>query len=69
MGDKVGDKTQTAILDAIRHNPNVTQAQLMSALSLSESGVSKAIAFLRKNGIIRRVGSNKTGYQEVVEDE
>lgn len=71
--DKVGgkplNKTQTAILDAIRDNPNVTQAQLMLALSLSESGVYKAIAFLRKNGIIRRVGSNKTGYWEVAEDE
>ena len=41
----------------------------MLALSLSESGVYKAIAFLRKNGIIRRVGSNKTGYWEVAEDE
>ena len=64
--DKVGgkplNKTQSAILDANRDNPNVTQPQLMSALSLIESDVFKAIAFLRKNGIIRRVGSNKTGY-------
>ena len=69
MGGKPLNKTQSAILDAIRDNPNVTQPQLMSALSLGESGVFKAIAFLRKNGIIRRVGSNKTGYYEVTEDE
>ena len=60
------NKTQGNVLDNIRDNPNVTRPQLMEALSLGETSIQNAIAHLRKNGYIGRVGSNKTGWWRVL---
>ncbi|MBQ7250898.1 MAG: winged helix-turn-helix transcriptional regulator [Bacilli bacterium] len=76
MGDKVGDKvgvklndTQRKMLELLRDNPNLTQPQLMIALGLGETAAQNNISFLRNHGFIRRIGSKKTGYWEVIADE
>ena len=72
--DKVGDKpkklnpTRERIIQEIRENPYVTQPQLEVILSIGRTAVQNNISFLRKNGYIDRVGSNKDGYWVVVED-
>ena len=76
-GDKVGDKnsitvisnTQARILSEIRNNPNITIPQIAQKLSLAKSTIDKAMAFLKKTGMIERVGSNKTGYWNVIDKE
>ncbi len=60
------NKTQSNVLDIIRDNSNVTRPQLMEALSLGETSIQNAIAHLRKNGYIGRVGSSKTGWWRVL---
>ena len=71
VGDKVGDKnlniSQIKVLAEIRNNPNITKPELMIKCDLGKTSIDNIIAFLRKNNIIERVGSNKTGYWKVNE--
>lgn len=69
VADKVTDKLttmQVKILDLININPKITISQLMIELSLSDSGVRKNISKLKELGIIKREGSNKTGYWKII---
>lgn len=73
-GDKVGDKvddkvgdirlsvTQGKILAAIRNNPNITKPQLAALIGVGKTTIDNGIVYLKKNGLIERVGSNKNGY-------
>ena len=73
VGNKVGDKqstlnqTRQAILFEMRNNPNITKAELSRILGISTTAIDNNISFLKKNGYIERVGSNKTGYWKVDE--
>ena len=75
LGDKVGDKDRThglnqtrqRIISEMRHNPNITKAQLVAILGISDTAVDNAIRFLRENGFIKRIGENKNGYWEVID--
>ena len=58
-------KTQERILNEIRNNANVTKSQLVALAGVGKTTVDTGIAFLRKAGIIERVGSNKKGYWKV----
>lgn len=53
------------IISEMRHNPNVTKAELSIILGLSVTSIDKNILFLKKMGLIERVGSNKTGFWKV----
>ena len=68
-GDKVWDirinKTQTKILAIMRDDPNVTLQELQEQLSLGRTAIQNNVTYLRKNGIIERVGTNKSGYWRV----
>lgn len=71
VGDKIGDKlkplsqTRQTILEEMRNNPNVTKAELQRLLKISGTAIDNNIAYLKKNGYIERVGSNKSGYWKV----
>lgn len=71
VGNKVGNKNEltnnrTIILKEIRNNPNVTTVQLANILCISETAVENNLKYLKDNGYIKRNGSNKTGYWEVI---
>lgn len=72
VGDKVGDKTtrlnstRQCIIKEMRNNPNITQDQLMTIIGIGRTAIQKNVSFLRKNGYIERVGSNKNGYWNVL---
>ena len=73
VGNKVGNKKEltnnrTIILKEIRNNPNVTAIQLSNILCISETAVENNLKYLKDNGYIKRNGSNKTGYWEVLVD-
>jgi len=66
VGDKVGDKaankinkTQTLIMKEMRDNPNITLLELQSTLSLGRTSIQNNVSSLRKNQIIKRVGSKR----------
>ena len=48
------------------NNPNVTTVQLANILCISETAVENNLKYLKDNGYIKRNGSNKTGYWEVI---
>ena len=74
MGDKVGDKSksnalsisQIKVLAEIRNNPNITKPQLMIKCELGKTSIDNIIRILKDKGYIKRVGSNKTGYWEIL---
>ena len=72
VGDKIGNKTdvkltpnRTRMISEIRNNPNITSSQLASILGISTTAVEKNIRYLKDNGCIERIGSNKSGYWKV----
>ena len=70
MVDKVDDKlklnkTQRKIIEEMRDNPNVTLPQLMIEIGLERTAIQNNVTYLRENGLIERVGSNKTGCWKV----
>lgn len=72
VGNKPGNKTnrlnpsQQKILDAMRDNPNVTHEKLMVIVGIGKTAIQNNVTFLRKNGYIERIGSNKNGYWRVL---
>lgn len=72
MVDKVIDKmidkssgelneVSIRIMEEMLHNPGITQPQLAEKLGVGKTTIQKNISYLKKNGFIDRVGSNKTG--------
>ena len=76
VGDKVGDnpiikkhglnQTREKIISEMRHNPNITKAELVVLLGISDTAVDNNIRYLRENEYIVRVGENKNGYWKVL---
>lgn len=50
----------------MRHNPNITKAELVVIIGISNTAIDNNVKYLRKHGFIRRVGENKNGYWEVL---
>ena len=65
--EKPQDIIQT-ILDAIRNNSKVSAAEIAMKLGVSARAVEKRIRFLRESGVIRRVGPNKGGSWEIINE-
>ena len=59
------NSSQQKIVDAMRDDPNVTYEKLVHLVGIGKTAVSNNVSFLRKNGIIERIGSNKNGYWRV----
>ena len=72
VGDKFADKeknlnpTRRLILKEMRNNPNITQIELMDIIGIGKTAIQNNISYLRKNGYIERIGSNKNGYWKVL---
>ena len=65
----VGSEKNQAIIAAIKLNPKVTAVEIAMKLGVSSRAVEKRIKTLRENGIIRRIGGDKGGYWEVIEND
>lgn len=78
MGDKVGKKmsnnerttrlneTHKRILEEIRNNPNITKKQIQAKIGKGKTTIDNGIAYLKENGYIEHIGSNKSGYWKIV---
>ena len=58
--------TGQAVLAAIKKNPRITKAELQKETSFGKSTIDRAIKALKEKCLIKRVGSNKTGYWEII---
>jgi ATP-dependent DNA helicase RecG len=70
-GEKRGEKlseNRQKILNAMRENPGVSQAELVEIVGIVSTNIEKNIKYLKDNGWIRRIGPAKGGYWEVIID-
>jgi ATP-dependent DNA helicase RecG len=58
---KTGVKTREKIINLIRNDNSITIEQLVAQTGLSRRGIEWNIDVLKKNGILERKGSKKTG--------
>ena len=65
VADKVANKSSQKVLMLLYENGHLTREELSERTGLSLGGIKKIINSLRENGLIERVGSNKTGYWKV----
>ena len=65
-GDEVQlSKSEQRVVKLLVTDPRITIGALSRRLQLSEAGINKVLAALRKKGIIERVGANKNGSWKV----
>jgi len=70
--DKVTDKVtdnQLLILEVIQKNKRVTTSQLAREVRISQRKVKDNILKLKKIGILDRIGSPKTGYWKIINND
>ena len=65
---KSSQKSSQKIIELITENHTITTQEMANRLGISRRAIAKAIAILQNNGIIRRIGPDKGGYWEVIED-
>ena len=68
VDSKVASKlniTQNRIVEIMRDNPQITISELSKIIGMSNSGIKKNIAKLKEDGVIERVGSDKSGSWKV----
>ena len=61
-----GEINSKLILHEIEKNPGSKLSELANATSLSERTITRELKRLKDSGKIQRVGSNKTGYWEII---
>jgi ATP-dependent DNA helicase RecG len=64
---KSSGRTEDQVLGLLSENPRMTIPELAKALEITTRGVEKQITKLRRIDRLRRIGSAKGGYWEVVE--
>ena len=62
------NETQLKILYLIETNPKITREQIATKLGLSLPGIKKNIKTLKDKNFIKRIGPDKSGHWEVVEE-
>lgn len=60
------NKTRKKIVSEIKNNPNITKNDLVNLINISSTALDNNLSFLKNNNYIRRVGTNKNGYWEVI---
>ncbi len=64
LGKTLG-KTPGKIAELLLHDPHMTVTEVAAKISRSESAAQRAILKLQKAGVLRRVGSRKSGHWEI----
>lgn len=59
------NKNQLKIINIIKETPSITRKELTKILNITEDGVKYNLNKLRKNNIIERIGSDKSGYWKI----
>jgi predicted HTH transcriptional regulator len=64
--NSVNDTVNDTVFSLIKQNKNITTTEISERLNLSLSTVKRKIKDLKEQGIIERVGSDKTGCWKIV---
>lgn len=62
---KYGRNTENILIE-LAANPNITIAAISKKIGISNSTVDKNIAKLKEHGFVKRIGSTKSGYWEII---
>jgi ATP-dependent DNA helicase RecG len=60
------ESTKNKIIELLRQNPKYTKADLMKILGKADGTIKEHLANLKKEGKLKRKGSTKSGYWEVI---
>ena len=60
--------TRKDVVDIILNSPHITIPQIAEQLGLNARGIAKHIKNLQEEGIIKRIGPDKGGHWEVIEE-
>jgi ATP-dependent DNA helicase RecG len=63
----VTENRNKIILKLIRQNNNITTTELSKILNVARRTIARDIDNLKNNGKVKRVGSDKGGYWEIIE--
>ncbi len=70
VGEKVGKsltKNQRLIIKSMVENPNISAKDLSDIIGISKRKIEENISKLKKRELIKRIGSPKGGYWEIIE--
>jgi len=67
VAERVAEKEEL-IISLIKENKDITFNKIVENIKISRKTVDIYIRRLKKKGIIKRVGSNRNGYWEVIEN-
>ena len=59
---------QEKILDEIKKNPYITQKELSELIKMTIPNINRNMKKLQDQGIIRRVGADKNGHWEIINE-
>ena len=59
-------KATQRVFKCLKRRPDITIEEMASETGVARETVKRALKTLREKGIIRRVGSDKTGYYEIL---
>jgi ATP-dependent DNA helicase RecG len=62
-------KTREKILELIRKDEHITTNTIAETIGISVKGIEWQISKLKEEGIIKRIGPDKGGHWEVINDE
>ncbi len=64
--EKIREKTREKIVELINANPKIRLIDLSDKTGVSVKGIEYQINKLKKSGVLKRVGSDKSGYWEIL---
>lgn len=64
--EKTTQKTTQKIIQIIMKNPHITRKELADFIGITDDGIKYHLTNMQKEGLLRRVGSDKGGYWEVL---
>lgn len=64
---KASDSTQKRILEIIEEPPHASRKDIAERIGMSEDGVKKQLANLKRMGLIERVGAARGGYWKIIQ--
>lgn len=66
VADNVTNNLQESILELIKENNKISLAEIGKNVNKSKRTIQRNINSLKENGVIKRIGDNKTGYWKIL---
>ncbi len=60
------NETQNKVLQLIKENNRITQKEMMDNLNVARATITRTISYLKENGYIDRIGSDRDGYWQLL---